>query len=418
MKKLIPAVFAAVSALVIAGCSSSGAPAVPLPGTGGGSTVLTAPGSGTAGAASGDPIKFGFANLIAGPVTTPGWGHGVDAAVEYVNTKLGGVGGRPLQIVQCASAIDATVASGQTCGQQLANNSSVNFALTGTLLAGGSFYTAMKAANKPIYGGVPLSAADNSAQGLHFYLGGGVISGMGPGVLVKKIVPDVKRVNVLYLDTPSGQSQYASFKQGIGSDVQIVGTAVSSNATDMLSPVNAVVSGNPDAIAVALSNTACASALKAFDVVKPKVPIFANTQCTNLVTAKAGSIEGWYFVTYDQPFSIPEGVDKTMDAFRELYPAYSSHPSDEVFAPEGWAQILTLRDMLLTLNGDFSSAAIAKALDTFSGPVHLGPKSVQCPGPTGYESICALKSEAFSYQWKDGHAILLPPDMQVTVPFD
>jgi branched-chain amino acid transport system substrate-binding protein len=411
VKRMIPAVIGAVLAVAVAGCSSSTAS------SGTHATTPSGSGGGTSGTASGDPIKIGFANLIAGPVTTPGWGHGVDAAVKYVNSKLNGVNGRPIKILQCSKAIDATVASGQACGQQFANDSSVSFGLTGALLAGGSFYSAMHAANKPIYGGIPITAADNSSPGVNFFLGGGAISGTGPGVLVKKVVPNVQRVNVLYLDTPSGQAQYASFKQGVGSGVNVVGTPVSDSATDLLSPVNAVVSENPDAIVVLLTDTACAPAVKAFDIVKPKVPVFTNTQCANPNVAKAGSVEGWYFVDYDQPASIPPGASPDMDAYKALYPSYASTPSDEVFAPEGWAQVLTLRSILLTLKGDYSSATVTKALGAFTGPVTLGPQSVKCPGPQGYEANCALTSQAFSYQWKDGHASLLPENLQLSLTF-
>ena len=54
-----------------------------------------------ASAASGEPIRVGFTSLEGGTISLPQYRYGMDAATEYVNTELGGVKGRPIELVTC-----------------------------------------------------------------------------------------------------------------------------------------------------------------------------------------------------------------------------------------------------------------------------------------------------------------------------
>ena len=65
---------------------------------------------GTAGEADGEPYRIGFAHSNA---FFPEGEAAVDAALELVNSELGGVGGRPLELVTCDVA---TPQDGASCG--------------------------------------------------------------------------------------------------------------------------------------------------------------------------------------------------------------------------------------------------------------------------------------------------------------
>ena len=67
------------------------------------------------------PIKIGYVNQEGGPIVIGKTNdNGVQAAVKYVNTYAGGIGGHPLVVVNCfiASCED----EGQKCGQKFAND--------------------------------------------------------------------------------------------------------------------------------------------------------------------------------------------------------------------------------------------------------------------------------------------------------
>ena len=109
---------------------------------------------GTAGEATGEPIRFGYANTEA---LLPEATVGVKAAVAYVNAELGGIGGRPIEIVECQVN---TPEDGAACGAQFANDDSITLVLTGVILQGNAeFYEALNG-NKPILIGNGLAVED------------------------------------------------------------------------------------------------------------------------------------------------------------------------------------------------------------------------------------------------------------------
>src|SRR6478752_6878438 len=85
---------------------------------------------GKAGAASGEPIKIGYVNQES---FFPEATIGIDAAVEFANKELSGIGGRPIELVTCT--INAAE-DGTKCGNQFANDSTINLVMTGTILNG------------------------------------------------------------------------------------------------------------------------------------------------------------------------------------------------------------------------------------------------------------------------------------------
>jgi branched-chain amino acid transport system substrate-binding protein len=131
------------------------------------------------GAAEGDPIRIGYANSeFFSPEST----LGVRAAVEYVNAELGGAGGRPIEIVECAIE---TLDDGAACGAQFANDDSIALVMTGVIIAGNKeFYDAING-NKPLIIGNGLTVDDFTTTAGQSYTAGsvGVIAGMTQFVL-------------------------------------------------------------------------------------------------------------------------------------------------------------------------------------------------------------------------------------------
>jgi len=87
-------------AVAAAACSSSSSSSPPTTAAPASSTVSTLPDN----VATGEPIKIGFLNDEGGAAfSVPELTVGSKIAVEYVNQKLGGVNGRPLEVVRCTS---------------------------------------------------------------------------------------------------------------------------------------------------------------------------------------------------------------------------------------------------------------------------------------------------------------------------
>ena len=133
-----------LAATVVAGCgasqsSSSGATSTSAQassstttGGGGGSGAVTDLSSytkGGSGAANNSlsPVTLGWVNQQGGPLGFPNSTAGAEAAVKYVNSYLGGIGGHPLQLNTCF--VVGSEQEGNTCGDQLVNNTSVKAVL-------------------------------------------------------------------------------------------------------------------------------------------------------------------------------------------------------------------------------------------------------------------------------------------------
>src|SRR5918994_5100559 len=129
---------------------------------------------GTAGEATGDPVKIGYANSEA---LLPESTVGLNTAVAYANAELGGIQGRPIEIVPCQVN---TPEDGAACGAQFANDDSITMVLTGTIIYGNKeFYEALNG-KKPILIGNGLTVDDFvTPAGVSFTAGStGVIAGL------------------------------------------------------------------------------------------------------------------------------------------------------------------------------------------------------------------------------------------------
>src|ERR1700712_652373 len=95
--------------IALAGCTT------PTPATSGDTGSGDA--LGTPNAASGTPVSFATLDVASGPVTFPEVLAAEQAAVQYVNAYLGGIGGPPIELKSCET--DGTPATSQRCANQL-----------------------------------------------------------------------------------------------------------------------------------------------------------------------------------------------------------------------------------------------------------------------------------------------------------
>src|SRR6476646_5139088 len=78
---------------------------------------------GKSGKATGTPIKVGLIQTLSGPIPPQPGSHVSDNAREFINEKLGGVGGHPIEFVSCD--VGATDEKAQACGQKFHNDKSI-----------------------------------------------------------------------------------------------------------------------------------------------------------------------------------------------------------------------------------------------------------------------------------------------------
>ncbi|WP_196809518.1 ABC transporter substrate-binding protein [Nocardia sp. 348MFTsu5.1] len=119
--------------------------------------------------ATGAPIKVGFLNPSQGPITQPGVETGQKAAVNYINNTIGGVAGRPLEVVNCA--VDVTAPESTIgCANQLVQ-AGVVAVIDGYDAASSAALPILKSANIPLVGQIPFDSVTGASPDNRVYFG-------------------------------------------------------------------------------------------------------------------------------------------------------------------------------------------------------------------------------------------------------
>lgn len=153
--------------------------------------------SSTIPAPSGEPFVIGVVNSEGNPVVDfPDFSIAFRAAADYINTELGGFGGRPLELIVCAT--QASPESSQACAQDLAARG-VDMAMIGLdlFVAYGTF----ESAGIPVIGAVPVFAGDYSANAVYITAGNLVVQAATANAIVSEKYLGLKRVAIIAADS-------------------------------------------------------------------------------------------------------------------------------------------------------------------------------------------------------------------------
>lgn len=109
---------------------------------------------------AGDPVRIGLFDPSAGGYKSLGVGVGARAGVDYVNSELGGIHDRPVELVTCAT--DGTPETTISCANKFAEDDVVA-ALDGFNTTSSSAIDILTTAGIPLVGGIPFDSATGSA---------------------------------------------------------------------------------------------------------------------------------------------------------------------------------------------------------------------------------------------------------------
>jgi len=256
---------------VVQAPTSTGLPAQGGATAGGASVVSQFPGAQTSfgtlpdapvAAGTADPIVIGMINQENTPLGSfPELRLAAAAAVEFINTELGGVDGRPIQFEPCITTF--SVEKSQACAQELVQKGAVTVTGGIDITSNGSV-PILEQNQVPMIGGVPVNN-DEMASPIAFQFSGG-----SPGAMVAfadyaATTQGAKKVAVIYGDYPP--IKLAAVDYGVAelhrlgvNDVTEIAYPVTS--TDFLPVLTRAQQGNPDAIIISAADTACAPAMK------------------------------------------------------------------------------------------------------------------------------------------------------------
>ena len=345
---------------------------------------------GTAGAAEGEPYRIGFPHSSA---PFPEGDEAAEAAVELINSELGGVGGRPLELVTCDLAVPE---DGAKCGAQFANDDSIDLVVSGLVLAGNADLYAALPGEAAALMSTPLDASDYTNPNAVSYNTGALGAGMGGAMFVNEDLQPESQALVATDDVAGrgGASVLTPIAEEAGVALQTVFVPPTATAAEIASALQATGAATADVVSLGLFEQGCIAAYDALRSLGLEPTVVTTSVCTgnamqdHLADLGEGTApDGWYFVGGSlRVEELPEGAEAYVTMAEELG---LGDVAETVAAPIVFGAIMNAAKHLNGVGLDAASfETLDEAVREFEGPDMLQTGPIECGIPP-YISVCA-----------------------------
>lgn len=393
--------------------------------------------------AEGEPIVVGFQNLEGDPNGSfPEFSLAAEAAVEYINNELGGLGadiqngvpGRPIEFKVCKSVVSPD--DSQRCANELLTDdptivfSSINFF--------GNQLGIYAAAGVPAIVITPITVGDFTTPGVYSIGGGGGCLGVHTGMM-EFATNDLggKRIAVPWADTPPGVVCYydleakpldvlkgdvegSSEKAGSIPDLEHIGVPIKPATPDVTPQVTEVLDFEPDVIAFSGQGADCwnlVAGLGRLGWTPEDIPLVLSGACIDFDAMKeAGDLaKGIYFIgssgsLLNDPTTIEDEVDQFEAEIYQTKPGEYGLAEDQLnkgFATQGFIGLMSLWELtsrIVVDGGEVTKDAIEAAYAETDGDHLFGSTPLSCStAPEPYIAVC--NGEVSATQW-DGEQLV------------
>jgi branched-chain amino acid transport system substrate-binding protein len=215
----------------------------------------TVPDGATPADAAAEPVVIGIINQEDSPIGSfPEIRHAVEAAVGWINAELGGVQGRPIELVTCIT--NFSVERSQACAQQMVQAGAVAVISGIDITATGSL-PVLEQNGIPLVSALPTTLAELRSAATFSFSGG--ITGAYVAFVADAHAKGATSIAIAYGDFESFSvpaTEYgAKVAEQLGMDVTLIPFPITT--TDYLPVIQAAVRSGADAITVAAADTAC-----------------------------------------------------------------------------------------------------------------------------------------------------------------
>lgn len=360
---------------------------------------------GPGGAASGDPIKIGYVNQEGGTPAFPEASVGADTAVWFVNNFLGGVDGRPIELVKCFVTKEE---DGQKCAQEMLADDDVQAVVVGTMFNGNAPLLDTLNGKKPVYLPNPVTTPEFLATDAYAFTPGspGVIQGLA--VFAANYLGDiegktVESVAVVYNDNPAGTVAFEALTkpllEGLGLSVTGVPVADTAGSTEMATAIQSSGADTADVFYPLVTVQGCIGIYDALATLEVETSVITTALCSGLpmqdhlksLGVDGELPEGWYLGGYGFAYQIPG--DPSTDSYIDAALAWGeatgvSNPQYTGFGGPTFGTILTVVKFMN--EGALDSDALRQKSKAFTGPMWASVGDFQCGGNPTFPSLCGF----------------------------
>ncbi len=331
--------------------------------------------------ATGEPVRIGY--ITEGGSDAIGQSalseQGAHIAVDYVNDYLGGIGGRPIELVVCGN--QSTPAGAQDCANQLIQDDVAAVVVT---------FSGQGSAQVPLLldAGIPYIGYQGATNEELTSPGAFGMTGGFP-VQLGAFAQDaadrgLEKVSFITIDVPAA-TQGVEALGGVvfgAAGVELDVRPVPPGTPDMTPQIQAALSDGAEALAVVGDVTFCTSFLQSFQTVGAEVPRYVIPPCVDesVIDAVPGGLDGAIVAT-----NLVGGDDA------ELYAAMLAEYADDDIDPDpeissgvafGVSTLVTFARFMEGLEGDPTPDAVrAQMQAAVDVPIFLsGGGTATCDG--------------------------------------
>jgi len=341
--------------------------------------------------ATGKPIVVGMLNIENGPVTFPQYKEASEAAIDYINEYKGGIHGRPLELVECAT--DGQPSTSTRCANQIVEKDPL-FMLGGVDTGASGAFPVYERKGLAYIGGMPLTPTESNAKNAVTFISIAVADNAAAAAFAKETLGVKTAASVNVSDTQGKYTGSIIAKSLEGAGIKVNYVNVSPTASDLSSPAAEAVTSGSELVYIQVPNQ-CAPMLKALESVGNTAPIISVGTCSapSVLEAAGPAAEGIYF---PEPVELlsngSEQAEITNAAFEEWT---SSEMPRETFSVEGFGAVMNIWE---TLNeAPESDLQSAKILGLFtSGSEH--PNWLAHPYTCNRKQVPAQEAVCNGYQ--------------------
>ena len=328
------------------------------------------------------PVTIGWVNMQGGPPsqTFPEATRAAQATVKFINSELGGVHGHPVQLATCF--ISTSEAQGTTCGQQMANNKSVEAIVEGIVAIGNASMYGVLNGSIPVLIGVSADPADDHATNAFELEGSGTSATVAFGPFLRKQFPSAKTIAIAYQNLPGA----TPISQAIQKSAQQNGFTVtmipySSTANDLIAQATQMEQADiaiPDCGFVD-----CPLMAKAMNEIHGTKPALSVPLWTDLpgVAYPGGDLPQW--IAGEATANLADTSAPDVAAYWQKIQQYGLSKQDAIspFSGVAFGSLLLADKVMNEIPfAQLSPSAVAAALKKYAGPIPLGPTTINCSG--------------------------------------
>ena len=308
--------------------------------------------------ASGESVKIGVVWPEGPAISQPELGTAANAARSYANDCLGGIGGRPIEYVECPID-ESNPATATNCANEIVEAKAAAMLVTVTA-QGQTMVPIITGAGMPYVGIVGASPAESiDTSGLVFMLTPGIAGSLAAMAQVAKD-DGIDKVGMVITENAAqgvgGLAQIPFAKAGVALNI----VPVAPGTPDVTAQVASALDG-AGAVAVIGDKNLCISFLQATQTLDPDGRHMILSTCVDPAVIEAVGDDALdkalMFTT-----AVPTSDDAEAVLYQQVMAKYAPETGGTLSAVQGYQSALAFFRGLGGLSGDVTPATIAAAL--------------------------------------------------------